>query len=359
MQVYAGTDENGKKRFVYRTVKAPDTRAGEKVADRELARLVLEVENGEAVFRTEMTFGEFLDRWLAFKASDWSPTSVYYERLRVDNHVRPALGSLYLPDLNARRLDGFYRDLADDGLSASTIGRIHTVIRSALNQAVKWDLIVSNPALKASPPKVELPDLTIPSPEEVGRLLDAAGSEGEDFVVFLRLAATTGARRGELCALRWEDVEWDQSALWIRRSVAKQSGGLTVKSTKTGRGRLVALDPDTLELLSQWRRTSAKRHMECGEPLEWVFTAVPGQGPWYPDSITRRFVRVAESVGLSHLRLKELRHYVATWGLIDGLDARTVANRLGHASPTTTLNRYTRAVGSQDREAATRLAARL
>jgi len=174
--------------------------------------------------------------------------------------------------------------------------------------------------------------------------------------VLLWLAATTGARRGGLCALRWPSVDLDAAELVVARNLIVRGGQLVEKDTKTHAARRIALHTDSLALLEEHRRRCAQRAQACGLPLApdaFVFSFDPAsRHPMNPDSVTHRFGRLATQLGL-HARLHDLRHYAATQLIAGGVDVRTVSGRIGHAGGgATTLRVYTHFQAAPDRRAA-------
>jgi len=179
------------------------------------------------------------------------------------------------------------------------------------------------------------------------------------FAAFLRLAATTGARRGELLGLTWADVGLDDDAadIVVRRAVIATSEGLATKTTKSDRERRVALAPATVATLRRLRATVASQALAIGvgaKRLEgaYLFAEPPWEVPWHPDSVSTHFARVRRSVGVSGVRLHDLRHLAATQMLSRGVDVRTVSGRLGHARPSMTLDVYGHFLPAADRDAA-------
>lgn len=149
------------------------------------------------------------------------------------------------------------------------------------------------------------------------RLIEHAEIEDPDFGVFLRLAATTGARRGELCALRWRDVDLAEGTLMISRAlVGCADGGYVEKDTKTHAARRIALDSSMVKTLKAHKQRQAERALVGGVRINGqtrVFSYEPdGSVPWRPDGVTARFVRLRDNLGLAGVRLHDLRHFVAT-----------------------------------------------
>ena len=200
------------------------------------------------------------------------------------------------------------------------------------------------------------PDIAPPTPEELGRLQTSIAADDPELAMFVRLSAMTGARRSEVLALGWPDVDLEDGVVTISRGIVMGPDGLVEKDTKTHQARRVALDSDTTRRLAEHQAAAVERAVACGTSLAddgFVFSAdVEGREPWYPDSVSRRFRSACRRVGLEGVRLHDLRHYVATRLLSAGVDVRTVAGRLGHRNAATTLNVYSHFVPEADREAA-------
>lgn len=239
-------------------------------------------------------------------------------------------------------------------LSASTVRRIHGVAHRALNIGVRWGWLAANPARGTMPPRPIRRPITPPDPTEVAALIAAARRSDPALGALLQLAAVTGARRGELCALRWSDLNLATGELDIVRAVTLVNGHAVIGPTKTRRARRIHLDPATLDALSDHGR----RIQPATTPTEAdgsMFPAPTGDLPWRPDQLSRSFRRLTQEVGLDHVRFHDLRHYVTTRLLGAGIDLRTVAGRLGH-SYATTLNIYAAFLPDADQRAAALMA---
>lgn len=218
LRVFLGRDPlTGKKRYATRTV-----RGGKREAQTALAEMVTETERGLTV-RTTATVGELLEAWFEFATPDFSPKTVKETRGYIDRSLMPALGSRRLAKLKPADLDAFYRRLLTSGgsggrpLAPGTVKRIHGILRRALNQGVKWGWIGISPATATTPPRVPRSDIKPPSPESLGRVLRRAEVDSPDLACYLMLAAATGARRSELIALRWTDVDLVGATVSIER----------------------------------------------------------------------------------------------------------------------------------------------
>lgn len=360
LRVYVGLDPvTNRKRYATKTM-----RSGKRVAQRELAAMVAAADKG-ALVRTSATVGELLEAWLEQAKGEFSPKTVLETRGVLDRYLIPGLGTTPLARLRADHLDVFYRGLRDGTLNhgrplaPATIRRIHGTLRRALTQGVRWGWLSANVASAASPPRVPATDIKPPAPADVARLFSLASTTEPDLAAFVVVAAATGARRSEVLALRWPDVDFERGELKISRGIVMGPDGLVEKDTKTHQARTVALDPTTVTVLQALRERRLDRATLCGRELApdaLLFShAIDGSEPMLPDSVSRSFQRLCKKSGLSGVRLHDLRHYVATRMLTSGVDVRTVAGRLGHRNAATTLNVYAAFVAETDRDAANAL----
>lgn len=324
-------------------------------AQRALAQLVSEVSAGK-ITSTATTLDDLLRRWLDHIDGELSPTTLREYRRLVAKRIGPQLGSLRLSRVTARRLDSYYASLRrEEGLAPGSVRKIHAVLRGALGQAVRWGMIPSNPAVNASPPRTARSDVNPPQLDEAVRLLRAADEYSIELGTMLRVLAATGARRGEVCGLRWSDIDWRARTISIERSVASIPGGTMVKGTKTHSARRIAVDAGTLAVLERLQEDREQMARMCERQLDpdgFVFSLDPtGAAPLHPDTVTKTFDRLRRSLGLRTVRLHDLRHLHATQLLAAGVPVRTVSGRLGHANAATTLNVYAHFLEASDRQA--------
>ncbi len=343
--VYAGTDPiTGKERRIRRTVRGTKTEA--RTLER---RLLLEVADG-ARTGTDLAVADLLAAWLDHVGPDLAATTTREYRRLIEKTIGPELGKTRVSKLTPARIDRFYGALRRDGLAPKSIRNIHALLGSALHQAVKWGWVPTNPATNATPPRAVASEIHPPDADAVVRLLKRALDEDPDYGTFLWLAATTGARRGELAALQWRDVDLEAETLLIERAIAVVDGDLIVKDTKTHQARRIALGAPTIAVLDRHRSRALERAEIGGYYIEadsWVFHA-PSGAPWHPDTLTSRYRRLADLEGIA-ARLHDLRHFVATQALAAGVPVRTVSGRLGHRNAATTHNVYAHFVEASDR----------
>ena len=332
----------------YRVVRTT-FRGTREQAERALAKLLRDVRAGERA-GTEGTVAWLLGRYLEhLEASDRAASTLRSYRSYIDGNIIPALGTKPLSKLTAADLDRFYASLRAGGRSTATVRQHHAIISGALSRAVKWGYLARNVAELADPPPLRQREVHAPTVDVVRRLLVAAADRDAELGVFTFLAATTGARRGELCRLRWSDV--DHHDMTVR-----------IYGSKTHQTRRLALDPATLEVIRVRQHDQATFAAEAeavmvGDPYLFAVD-VAGAGPHHPDHFTGGWRRLATAEGHPTVRLHDLRHFVATQALAAGHDLRTVAGQLGHGGGgATTLKVYAHVVAHRQRALATTLGA--
>jgi integrase len=324
-------------------------------AERQVGRILDAFEQG-GVLGTRATVAQLLEEFMRVSASRGrSPNTLHDYRRIINQFLVPALGSIPIEDLTAHHLDSLYTSASKDrGLAASSIRRYHAVLSAALNQAVRWGWLERNPAERATLPSSAPKALQVPTPEEVRALIDACTARSETFGMFVLLAAVTGCRRGELAALRWDDV--DQGSIAVRASLWSRGGESGIKSTKTGRERTVVIDGVVAGVLERWRARCLSVAADWGVTYvddAFVFAARPdGSVPVNIDTYSSYFRREADALGLSHVHLHSLRHFAATELLSSGIDVKDVSTRLGHANANLTLAVYAHATDERQRAAA-------
>ena len=251
----------------------------------------------------------------------------------------PTLGQTQLDKLTVKALDDFYNRLGNRGLAPATIGRYHALLRSAFKQAMAWGWTSTNPVQLATPPSVPRVSRKIATPEVVVALLaEAERSRQPDYGIAFRLLAATGARRGEVCGLRWSSVDLDSGRIEIRAAIAQlMSGELRVKDPKSHQIREVRVDSRTLEMLRDHHAAQCELATQLGETLaadafvlcDFTHDSA-GLAPTQPNRLTQAFGRIRERVaGANEMRLHDLRHWYASTQLDAGEPLPAVAARIG------------------------------
>lgn len=358
--LYFGRDSTGRKRQKW--VGGFDTR---RAAEDALVAALGKRRDGIAADAGRMTVGDYLDQWLTGVAPSLRPTTAQSYRKLMRDHVIRHVGNVRLVDLTAPRIRMLHGELLDNGrldiqggLSPTTVATVHRVLSHALKDAATAGLLPRNPAAVVKPPRRARPQWRVWSAEQVQRFLQAAA---EDRLYALwALLVTTGLRRGEALALRWDDVDVETSRLRVQRSFTTAGYEVHLTEPKTAAGRRsVSLDQQTTRILVEHRRRQAEKRLRVGP--EWrdtglVFTDELGRAI-HP---TRAYVLFRELIRrnplLPKIRLHDLRHTAATLALAAGVHPKVVQERLGHANIAITLDTYSHVVEGLREEAAGRVA---
>ncbi len=377
--VYAGLDPiTGRQRYISRQVNG-----SRREAERLEARLKTQVADGGHVGTRARTLAEMVDVWLDWRASngrDISPRTLDDYRNLAVSKIAPGIGRHSLGKVSPRLLDAFYQQLRREGnawarprtrkdgtkvpprpgvsrgLSASRVLDVHVILSGALSLAARWGWIAQSPAAVARPARGRGVQRPMPTPEQV-RELFAAVADDPEFAAFLRLSATTGLRPGEVCALRWVDVDLAYGKLSVTGNIVIGKGlpeGYLRKSPKSDHGiRHLAFDQTTAMQLREHqvlRRELAEEFGAVLAPEAFVFSCEPdSRQPIRPNTVAKRFTKKAKALGHGYT-LYGLRHFMATQlGAV--ASANTVRSRMGHGSLAIT-SIYAHPVEEADRAAA-------
>ncbi|HVM14201.1 MAG TPA: tyrosine-type recombinase/integrase [Egibacteraceae bacterium] len=315
------------------------------------------------------TLAAYLDDWLERQATQLQPSTWRSYRGFVSRYLLRDLGSVALAELERPAVEQFYANLFRRGgrqgqrLSRRTVAYTHSILHKALADAVRDGLLATNPCRRAVLPKVDHASdgqVTEIAAWDAGQLRTfvAATTEHRHRDLFV-VAAFTGLRRGELCGLRWCDIDLDRQLLHVQRSLTIIDRRVLLKEPKTYRTRRLHIDDTAGAALARQRAWQEQRRAEAGaawrNELDLVFTAAGGR-PLVPDSLTRTFRQAVAGLPLPRIRLHDLRHTHATLMLQAGVPVQVVSQRLGHASVHLTMEIYAHVLPAMDAEAADRFA---
>lgn len=359
-------DASGVRRQISRTVSG-----GINEAKKVRATLIT---NRDALGTGRGTVADVVNRWLDQVEPNLSPNTMRNYRAFSERYIMPELGTKQLKRLTTYDVEKFYGKLTARGLAPATVRQVHSILRKALAAGLRWGEVAVNVAVNAEAPKLTEKKLELPAVETYQAILAQANRpaivEGKPkrradplMALFIWMAGATGARRAELCAIRWTDLDLEGHQLVIARSVLEVKDlPLGIKGTKTENIRRIAIGDEDVVMLRTRRRemeSLARHHQVELDPEAYVFSDLPdGSEPWRPSRVTQTFRRITVDLGVQ-CRLHDLRHLHISLLLAAGVDVRTVAGRAGHSQPTMTLNRYGHFMPAADRGAATAIAGAL
>lgn len=328
-------------------------------AQTECARLIAELDGGMYVEPAKTTVREFFVRWLKHEKANVSPkTHSRYEELLLKN-VAPVIGQLTLNKLTAARIDACWSQLLESGrrngnggLSPRTVHHCRRVMLTAMDQALKWDLLKKNPVALTRAPKVERVAMEAYSASQTAILLDEL--KGTRVFVPALLAALCGLRRGEILSLRWRDVDLAAAVIAVRTSAEQVGTEVRYKETKSGKSRTVALSSSVVVELRRHRLAQAEEQLKLGlRPDDDAFVVAQIDGrPLKPVSLTHEWTRILAKTSLPRIRFHDLRHSHATQLLAAGVHPKIASERLGHSTIGITLDLYSHVMPGMQANAA-------
>ena len=349
-----GVDGTGKRRQLRR--RGFGTKREAQAAMVETQSQVL---RGEVANPGRRTLADYAEQWLDAVQASLEPAAWTNYRTCLRLYVLPRLGHVRLSSITPLTLSSLYAELLRSGgrkgrpLSPTSVRLVHAVLRKALNDAVLWGLLSSNPAMRASVPKRRRPTLTVWTPEQAAAF--AAGVAGDRLEACWLVALSCGLRRGELAGLRWSDLDLERGLLRVDSQRTTDSDyNIVTKEPKASSRRSVALAGRAVSALRRHRVRQAREQLAAGpvwRDTGLVFVAEDGRG-LHPQRITDLFQECCADLGLPRIRLHDLRHTAATLALVAGVHPKVVQERLGHSTISMTLDTYSHVVVGMQQEAA-------
>ncbi|MCM3528306.1 site-specific integrase [Cytobacillus oceanisediminis] len=364
LTVILGYDEKGTPIRERKTVKAKNLKEAKKL----LTLFEAEILTGE-YFKAEdkMTLNAFFPQWLEKHAKDTlSPDTLQNYISILQKRILPKYGHFKLEDIKTIHVVNFINDLKKNGqrldrkggkLSASSVLNCYKAFNNVLSCAYRWKLIKENPAIGAKPPNGKAKKSEVYSKEELRQLMQLLEDKPLFWKTLIFLAVSTGAREGEIAGLEWKHVDFEKGTIRIEQAITEIKGkGVQIKGTKTGKDRTVSVPEKLLELLKKLELTSRQDKWKVRELWEWpdhffIFGNEFGK-PIRPDSIGQWWRRFTQKHDFKHIRFHDLRHTSATLLINEGVHAKVISERLGHADISTTMNIYGHVLEEADKTAA-------
>jgi integrase len=349
--------ETGKRRRKWHSFKGT-----KREAQIESSRLISAISGGAYIEPAKITVGQFLDRWLEHIKPRVSPrTHERYGEI-VRKNLNPLLGAvltklrpMQISDAYAKALSGGRRD-GRGGLSPTTVRYMHVILKAAMGQAVRWQMLARNPVDAVDPPKIERSAMRTYDLAQTAELIEA--TRGTGMTITVMLAVLCGLRRGEIAALRWRNINLGAAQLAVTESAEQTKAGVRYKQPKSGRGRTVALSARVVNELRNRRAQQAQELQMLGIPLtDDAFVVAQADGrPLQPASITHQWhLLLSKHKALPRIRFHDLRHAHATHMLSSGVHPKIASERLGHSKVGITMDLYSHVMPGMQEDAAARV----
>ncbi|WP_257349076.1 tyrosine-type recombinase/integrase [Pseudalkalibacillus decolorationis] len=361
-----GYDQNGKRIKKQKTIKAKNKTE----ANKKLAEFVTEIEAGQYIDPSKIKLADFVEEWREkYAKKHLSAKTLETYGYPLKNYILPTFGHARIGDvkpihiinyLDSLEQDGIRKDNKPGGLSSSSIYYHYRVLRDIFSRAYDWKLIKSNPVESVKRPKVTQNKTEVYTDDEVREVFEKLQNEPISNRIMITLAITAGLRRGELLGLQWEDINFEDRTIQVNHSLQyTKEDGYKLKKPKNNKVRVVIPPNFVLEELRQFHHMKKKERLQAAELWEggsyfFVFSTWHGK-PYYPTVPGTWWRRFINRTGLKYIRFHDLRHTAATLLINQGVHAKVISERLGHADIKTTMNIYGHYVRQADEEAADKL----
>jgi integrase len=344
----------GKRKRKFHSLKAD----GKRQAQIECANLISAIDGETYLEPDKTTMAHFFDKWLENIKPNVSPrTHERYGEIARRN-IAPLIGGVVLSKLKPAQISEAYAKALSEGrrdgkggLSPQTVQHMHRVLKQALKQAVRWEVLHRNPADAVDAPKVDKQEMRVYDVPQTVDLIEAV--RGKRVFIPVVLAAMCGLRRGEIAAIRWRNVDLDKATLAVVQSVEQTRKGIRYTEPKRGKTRNVSLSASVVGELRAWRAHQAQELLRLGvRPTgdTLICTTAAGEGI-QPNSLTHEWLKSIKGTALPRIRFHDLRHTHATHMLASGVHVKVASERLGHSKVGITLDLYSHVMPGMQEDA--------
>ena len=347
---------DGKLKQMSETVKGSESKANKRAN-----QISTSLETGDFIAKNKMTVREFLDKWFEdYVLTNCTEKTAQGYRQLIDCYGRD-IANRQVQTLTTSNIQSVYSKMTKRGLQPTTVRAVHRMIHKALETGVEWEILKRNVSDGCTPPKIVKNEMKIWDAESRAKFFDfIKAHKYSDLLVF---SVLTGARRGEICGLTWENVDLSDHRISIVKNIGRINGkGLISRNPKTNRSRRsLALSPPAVKLLHEVRGKQLAYQSIAGDHWHatgYVFTQPDGK-PIDPDLVTKAFNKMVKEAGVPHLTPHGLRHAYASACLELGVSPKTVSQHLGHASISTTYDIYAHVIPELEDEAVRKVAEKL
>ena len=338
----------GQRNRVYKTV-----RGSKKEANAIMRQMMADMDRGIAIRKCPKKISEWMDEWLELYIPNVEETTRVGYKTKVRNYIKPYLGDIYVQSLRTPHVQRMVNDMIARGLSPKNIRDTYNNINAAMKKALVLRMIPYNPCEGVVLPKLKRYKAKVYNINMIHQVLNVA--EGTDMYLPILLCTTAGLRRGELLALRWEDIDFQNNILKVRHNLVRGEKDYIIKEPKSESGiRDIHIGSEVVSYLKKERAKYVTDMMNYGIGFRnygFVIRQYDGS-PLKPDSMSRKWRRFLETNNLPPIRFHDLRHSHATALIQAGVSPKVVQERLGHSDVQITLNTYTHVLPEMDIEAA-------
>ena len=318
-----------------------------------------QVLNNTFVVKSKITMRELLDEWLNYSKEIWSPKT-YVSNVHWCDVINKVIGHIKLQDVNVKILEDFYKEIRENTTySDKTIQHFYTIINTALKRAILWGYITTNPNSFIEKPKVRKKEIEYYTPDEVDELLKVLQNEPLKYQAIIYLAIDSGARRGEIVGLTWNDIDFKNKTININKAVqyTKEQGIYETKTKTQTSDRKIYISDKTINVLKQYQKEQLISKMKLGSKWEnsnRIFTNNYG-GDMHPDTPSQILEKIIKKYNLKRICFHGLRHTSISLQISSGIQAQIISKRAGHSNITTTHSIYSHFFDSEFKDVANKM----